>query len=287
MNESSTECLELPQNDLAPIKAARVAAPTLEQRASEQPFDRNAAATYERSDTRVAVVFERPDDLERYRWKRINESMYYRLDWRWLSAWLIREGLHSPAICVRDSLVYTLAKHLQAETDSHSPLAPRSELVQAYELRRSNSMQTAEIQARLLAREDTATISARMDIKASVVELFHDLFFAIRPWLDCATLVRRTVFDERFDRRVHIPDFADLMKWSAYCHGPKALEELLWYRRVSRPEIPKKLKALSAAELAHADRWATINRLVVTLQTAPRNQRECIQYAEITMRQRH
>lgn len=172
----------------------------------------------------------------------------------------------------------------QAECFTRAGIGARSDkvflvtLTEAYEISRSPSLVT-ELQARLLAREDAGAIAARMNLSAvAVIELFHDVFFGEQPHLDCTSIILNSAFSAGFGRQHHIPDFADLIKLSAYRGGSEVPEDLRWYQQTPRPLFPKKLRSLSDEDLQNASRWCALHCFVMTYKVAPKTELERLQY---------
>jgi hypothetical protein len=234
--------------------------------------------------TTTRAGFERPDELEQYQCMRLNEGIHFRTDWRWLRAWLAAEQLDRPMPQTDDDQVRRVAECLVC-AGANSDKVFLATLTEAYELSRAPALATV-LQARLLAREDARSIATRMNVNAAVVDLFHDVFFAVRPHLDCPSLIRHCAFSAEFHRHQHIPEFADLMKLSAYQEGPAALEDLLWYQQTPRPPLPKKLRSLTDEQVELVGRWYSIHRFVAVCKFVPKTQQQRLQYMAIIMRQR-
>ncbi len=255
-------------------------------RAEASKIEIRAATTDEEPPTSKRCGFERPDELEMYRCKRLNSAIHFRPDWRWLRAWLLAEGLDRALFGTDDDLVQQVVEYLRVgHFTTVSKESFTANLAEACDLFRSNSLST-ELQARLLAKENSAAIAEQMGLRLPVIDLYHDLFYAIRPHIGCATIILHRAFSPSFHRYRHIPGFSDLLKLAAYRGGVPVLEELLWYQRTPRPSVPRNLTFLPAEDLAHLERWYSMHLFVVTHRTAPRNERECLQYAAITMRHR-
>jgi hypothetical protein len=158
-----------------------------------------------------------------------------------------------------------------------------AQLHQAYLLHRDATFQAAELEARLLAAESTEQIVARLNIPASVVDLFHDVFFDVRPMLNSESYIRSTVFPKEIHSK-GIQDFHTFMKAMAFGGGPHVLEDVLWYRSTPRPDRPKNLRTASKEQLLHLQRWFTVHWLLIDKSIVPKNDRERLRLIAIHRR---
>jgi hypothetical protein len=67
-------------------------------------------------------------------------------------------------------------------------------LYQAWQLFQESSLRRSELEARFLAREDTPAIARKCDLPPAAIDLYHDLFFAVRgrlhasDWVACRVI---------------------------------------------------------------------------------------------------
>ena len=114
-------------------------------------------------------------------------------------------------------------------------------LAEAHGLYRSaEPLRRAELEARLLAGEDDATVAAKVGLSAPGVAMYHDVFFDIRPRLGADFYILDVVLR---GQAWYVPDPDDhglLLKLFAYQLGGPYIDVLLGYFR-EPPVVPQPL----------------------------------------------
>ena len=122
-------------------------------------------------------------------------------------------------------------------------------LAEAHGLYRSaEPLRRAELEARLLAGEDDATVAAKVGLSAPGVAMYHDVFFDIRPRLGADFYILDVVLR---GQAWYVPDPDDhglLLKLFAYQLGGPYVDVLLDYFR-EPPVLPESLDGLDEASL--------------------------------------
>ena len=122
-------------------------------------------------------------------------------------------------------------------------------LAEAHRLYRSaEPLRRAELEARLLAGEDDATVAAKVGLSAPGVAMYHDVFFDIRPRLGADFYILDVVLR---GQAWYVPDPDDhglLLKLFAYQLGGPYVDVLLDYFR-EPPVLPESLDGLDEASL--------------------------------------
>jgi hypothetical protein len=108
--------------------------------------------------------------------------------WRWLRCQYLLEYSRAPFRELDDALTQQAWRFLRElrrcrDAADRELLAERHPLLAAaYQFfRKAPVLKRAEIEARLLAREDDDTIAQKCNLRPSVVAVYHDLLFAVRP----------------------------------------------------------------------------------------------------------
>ena len=149
------------------------------------------------------------------------------------AAWRFRGGL---ARCRGEADRSRLARRYPALAEAHDLYTS------AEPLRR------AELEARLLAGEDDATVGAKVGLSAPGVAMYHDVFFDIRPRLGADFYILDVVLR---GQAWYVPDPDDhglLLKLFAYQLGGPYVDVLLDYFR-EPPAVPESLEGLDEAAL--------------------------------------
>jgi hypothetical protein len=141
-------------------------------------------------------------------------------------------------------------------------------LAEAHSLYRSaEPLRRAELEARLLAGQDDATIGAKVGLSAAAVAAYHSLFFAIRLYLKAGTYIA-TVVLRAGGRTGAAPDERKIaLKSLAHELGGWAVDRLLAVTR-DPPVVPAALGRLDLEELRGLrDRVRT--QALLLAETAP------------------
>jgi hypothetical protein len=90
-------------------------------------------------------------------------------------------------------------------------------------------LQRAELEARLLAGEGDEGIAASCGLSASAFYLYHQLFFAVRPYLEVVSYIFEEAIGLRDHHRLRADDQEVLLKLAGYTVGATAVDRLLAY----------------------------------------------------------
>ena len=147
-------------------------------------------------------------------------------DWRWQLACVLAGYPEAPRYFFEDPLVVGACTFIRArETSPAAPVAPEWQpLATALELYRSDAMNRAVLEARILAKEDTPTIARKCDLDAAAIDTYHDVFFDVRGVLGCYSRIDWMVLHTM---SLVESDQPQLLKLFAYTGGPAVLEYLL------------------------------------------------------------
>lgn len=130
-------------------------------------------------------------------------------------------------------------------------------------------MQRAEVEARLLARQDDEDIAARCGLTAAAVRAYHDLFFQVRDVLGAEFYIHNVVLGPQVDAGLSEDDTDILLKLLGYAHGPLMVDLVLRYFR-SPPVFPLSLEGLDTTALADLRLLLQLRVLILTLVTPSR-----------------
>lgn len=131
---------------------------------------------------------------------------------------------------------------------AHPALAEAHRFYQTAPLR-----QRAEVEARLLGRQDDESIAGLCSLSPAAVHLYHELYFEVRPYLHAEFYI----FDKAIGPKVHyglrLDDHDILLKLAGYGLGALAVDKLLAYW-ADPPVLPVALEHLDdpALETLHS-----------------------------------
>jgi hypothetical protein len=220
------------------------------------------------------------------------DSPFRRPDWRWCLAHLLAARQFPPSLLTPDAptlgAVHYLERHRPRKV---APFAPRAApdwrpLEEALALYRAPPDARAEMEARILAGEDTPAVARECRLAEEVIDTYHDLFFHMRPMLDCPSYVVRQILGDP-SRVIEESDRPSLLKLLAYFGGPHVLDELLWYYRTPPKDVPVRLKHLSLAELKEMRRWVSVRLFVRIFTYEPETDTEKIRYPLLRLHHSH
>jgi hypothetical protein len=174
------------------------------------------------------------------RWLRAGYLLRHRL-WPFLSrddpttwaAWRFRRGLRR---CHCEPGRRRLARRYPALAEAHSFY------------RSADPLRRAELEARLLACEDDATVGAKVGLSAPGVAMYHDVFFDIRPRLGDDFYILDVVLR---GQAWYVPDPDDhglLLKLFAYQLGAPFIDKLIDVFN-DPPVVPESLDGLGDESL--------------------------------------
>jgi hypothetical protein len=151
------------------------------------------------------------------------------LNWRWHRAQFTAHGAIRGQRGIDDHWVGRARRYLETVAErpkKRSIRGLRCVVHQALQLRTEDSSERRqELEARILAAQDNATIAARCRISADVVAAYAALFFDVRPLLaNSDTVLFRAIGPGLYD-----PDQRDLpmaRRLAAYCGGSEVVDFL-------------------------------------------------------------
>jgi hypothetical protein len=165
-------------------------------------------------------------------------------NWRWRLAKLLSEGARVSKSWLDHGT--DMAEHLLAARARGPKNGAVSRLDQqfpgareAYAIYRRASFQRWEIEARLLADEDSDRIAAKCGCAPKAIDAFHDLFFEVRPRLADKTYICAVVLgtDAFFEAREHNVEL--LLKMGGYIGGAAVLDRLVDYFNKAPVKLPR------------------------------------------------
>ena len=193
-----------------------------------------------------------------HRWRRSGYLLRHR---RWpfwgrddpatWAAWRFRRGLRR---CHCEPGRRRLARRYPALAEAHCLY------------RSAEPLRRAELEARLLAGEDDATVAAKVGLSAPGVAMYHDVFFDIRPRLGADFYILDVVLR---GQAWYVPDPDDhglLLKLFAYQLGGPYVDVLLDYFR-EPPIVPESLDGLDEAALRRLQRKLRTKLLLLATTT--------------------
>ena len=192
----------------------------------------------------------------------------YPLDWRWQLASHIAVGGKKPIglqaidTHVKTALAYLRSDSTQLHGETALPDTLHTGVAEAVRLHEAGGLQRAVIEARILAREDVATIAAKTGIAPATVNSFASLFFDITG-REKTSILFHLVFPS-VHTEGHVKDVETLMKLIAHGGGSIALEEYLWYLDTPKPTVPRNFRQTDLHQLKHLRRWCNIQRFVLS-----------------------
>jgi hypothetical protein len=114
--------------------------------------------------------------------------------------------------------------------------------------RTADSLSQAEVEARLLGREDNATISRKCGLSPSAVAAYHGIFFNVRTKLEAESYITNVVLGTKVHDGVTPEDRELILKTFGYGLGGRVVDQALAYFR-SPPVVPASLASLTDAAL--------------------------------------
>jgi hypothetical protein len=126
---------------------------------------------------------------------------------------------------------------------AHPVLAQAVQIYQAAPLRLR-----AEVEARLLAGQDDASIADKCRLSPAVVPKFHELCFEVRPYLQASAYIVNLVIGPKVHHGLQFNDYDILLKIAGYTLGSSGVDELLAYW-ANPPACPVSLAQLDDAAL--------------------------------------
>lgn len=115
-------------------------------------------------------------------------------------------------------------------------------LIEVWMLARERTLLTDELEARLLAGQDDATIAARIGVTPAVIGWYERLFFNVRPMLHLQAYIMYTVIGCRPDQALSEQPPGVAWKLYAYTGGPDVLD-LAITGRCATPEARRRAEA--------------------------------------------
>jgi hypothetical protein len=190
-------------------------------------------------------------------------------DWRWRRA----RALHEHGFRVRrvDDEWTRRAYRVQKLLNDHGGLPDHRKVVRidppvvaAYKLRHADPRLIAEINARLLADQAFAGITARTGVPADVVTAYEKLFYNVTDVVACTDWIAARCFGPRFYNELREDDVDLIMAWFGYCFGPEGLDNLIDSLYGGLPS------AVRAEGNGLASPEADLNRALIALLVLPK-----------------
>jgi hypothetical protein len=200
-------------------------------------------------------------------------SPYCPVDWRWRRAEAIRLGL-LPTPGLRPDPWVRQAIRFQDEHagkgDSPCPELARLDpaVFGAFQVRSSvEPRPRRELEARVLAKQTTCEIAARLDLTTDVVEAYERLYFDVRDRLGAVDYIMAVVIGHNLHDGFAADEIDKVLKVYAYGYGPNVLDALIEELEVGGGTTPA---VAGNCKLARSVRMAiTARSIPVNQQTAP------------------
>jgi hypothetical protein len=175
--------------------------------------------------------------------------------WRWHRACRLVENGRRPSRIrdddrVREAVRFCRALRRCQDEHARTRLARKMPaLYLAWQMFQETSWQRWELEARFLAREDTPGIARKCDLPPAAIDLYHDLFFAVRGRLHASDWVACRVIGPRASQGLTESDTDVLLKEYGYKGGPFVVDTLVDYFK-NPIELPLFVEGLDTAGLA-------------------------------------
>jgi len=100
-------------------------------------------------------------------------------------------------------------------------------LAEAYAIYDGGGLRRAELEARILANQPVAKIAGSMQLAEAVIEVYEEIFFQVRAYLDDRQWISKTVFTIDLTVATLAEQLENDWRSFAYYNGIEALEELV------------------------------------------------------------
>jgi len=192
--------------------------------------------------------------------------------WRWLRAGYLVDNGRRLSRCRDDNKVwdavafYRALRSCQDERGRARLARKMPAFFEAWQVYQQASLVRWEVEARLLANEETEAIARKCGLSANAVEVFHDTFFSVRPHLRARDWIMNCVIGPKVHRGLKETDQDELLKLYAFAGGPLVVDSLMDYFRhpVPNPAVP------DADGLAQLQLHQSIRRSI-RMRTLPAN----------------
>jgi hypothetical protein len=134
---------------------------------------------------------------------------------------------------------------------------------QAWRLFEESSLSRWTVEARLLANETTPAIACKCGLLGEVVDVFHDVYFAVRPHLGSRDWILNRVIVGETRVGMREPSTAELLRLYGFLAGPSILDDLLAFF-ARPPSMPETLDGLDEAALADLQHRLAIKSALLT-----------------------
>jgi len=156
--------------------------------------------------------------------------------WRWLRACQVVENRLRVRVRdddrVRDAVAFYRALQRCQNERGRARLARKiPAFFEAWLVYQQSSLKRWELEARLLANEETDAIVRKCGLSANAVEVFHDTFFTVRPHLRARDWIMNCVMGSKAHRVLTETDQDLLLKLYALAGGPLVVDSLMDYFR--------------------------------------------------------
>jgi hypothetical protein len=200
-------------------------------------------------------------------------SPYCPVDWRWRRAEGILQGLLPTPGRRADRWVRRALRfqHSHAEMgDSSCPKRARKDPAVLGALQLNSSIEPGprlQLEARVLARQTTGEIAARLGFSIEIVEAYQNLFFDVRDRLGESSYIMAVVIKHSLHDGFAAGDMDAILKVYAYGYGPIVLDAVIEELEVGGGTLPA---VAVNSKLAQSIRMAiTARSIPVNQQTAP------------------
>jgi hypothetical protein len=162
-------------------------------------------------------------------------SFFRTPEWRWRRAqWLVTNGRNFSSRrddeATRDALRLLRDMGGRRHRPRERTLAKHHpEIWQAYHLWVSGGKTRLMVEARILARQLSATIEAMTDVPAPVIDIFQALFFHVREHINARDWILMHAIGLKTLRGSVVPTAEFVLKTLAYHGGPVVLEKVAPY----------------------------------------------------------
>jgi hypothetical protein len=158
------------------------------------------------------------------------------------------------SLCVDDADRQAVARRFPAVADAHRFFTS------------AEPIRRAELEARLLADEDDATIAAKCGLSPVAVAAYHDLFFTVRHCLDAVFYIVGVVLGPRVHTDLTPDDHERWLKVFGYGFGGIGVDHLLEYF-ANPPVVPDSLEQLDLPALRQLRTGLAIKQLILETTT--------------------
>lgn len=178
-----------------------------------------------------------------HEWRKFDP--FARPDWRWQLAGRVARGELSRVgldTATEAAVAFRQAHELPDSGPDARHLGSLDDIAVAMQLYEAGGPPAWEVRARILTRQDDATIAVRCGVAADVVSLYGALFFDVRPHLDATAYLLRQVVGRGTTDGFRDHDVASFWVWGAISGGAVLLDLLVTtFHTAHSPDEPPAL----------------------------------------------